>query len=40
MRDVSLATPLFVGAAMKLAYDAILYRAFSGRRVAEEARPT
>jgi MFS family permease len=40
MARASLALPLVLGAAMKLAYDAALYRAFRGVRAPEEARLT
>ncbi len=36
MQGVSLATPLFIGAGMKIAYDLLLYRAFRGLRPPEE----
>ena len=36
MQGVSLATPLFAGAAMKIAYDVLLYAAFRGRKAPEE----
>ncbi len=36
MQGVSLATPLFVGAGMKIVYDVLLYRAFRGLRPPEE----
>jgi hypothetical protein len=37
MQGVSLATPLLVGAAIKIAYDVALYLAFRRRRPLEEA---
>lgn len=37
MQGVSLATPLFVGAATKILYDVLLYLAFRGTRPPEEA---
>ena len=37
MRDASLATPLVVGAALKIAYDVALYVAFRRVRPPEEA---
>jgi hypothetical protein len=36
MARTSLVTPLLAGAAMKLAYDVLLYRAFHGLRPPEE----
>jgi MFS family permease len=36
MRGLSIATPLLVGAAMKIVYDVLLYLAFRGRRPPEE----
>jgi MFS family permease len=36
MQGSSLATPLFVGAGMKIAYDVLLYAAFRGREAPEE----
>ncbi|OGF13244.1 MAG: hypothetical protein A2W00_08470 [Candidatus Eisenbacteria bacterium RBG_16_71_46] len=36
MQGVSLATPLFIGAGMKIAYDVMLYAAFRHRRAPEE----
>ena len=38
MQTVSLATPLFLGAGMKLVYDALLYAAFKKVRPPEERR--
>jgi MFS family permease len=37
MQGLSLATPLFCGAGMKIAYDLLLYRAFRGLRPPEES---
>jgi MFS family permease len=36
MRGTSLATPIFIGAAMKIAYDLLLYVSFRGHRPPEE----
>jgi hypothetical protein len=38
MQGTALGAPLVVGAAMKIAYDLLLYRAFKERRPPEEAR--
>ena len=40
MRGSSLATPLFIGAAMKIAYDVLLYAAFRRVKPPEEERDT
>jgi hypothetical protein len=40
MEDVSLVVPLVVGAAMKVAYDLLLWRAFRNVRPPEERRRT
>jgi MFS family permease len=40
MEGVSLATPLFIGAAMKIVYDLLLYAALRGRKPPEERRPS
>jgi MFS family permease len=37
MQGVAYTTPLFVGAALKIGYDVLLYRAFRGRRAPEES---
>jgi predicted MFS family arabinose efflux permease len=39
MRDTGLATPLVVGAGMKIVYDVLLYVAFRRVRPPEEQRP-
>lgn len=36
MQDLALATPLFIGAAMKITYDVLLYRAFKEAKPPEE----
>jgi hypothetical protein len=36
MQFLTLSTPLFVGAGMKIAYDVMLYRAFRGLKPPEE----
>jgi predicted MFS family arabinose efflux permease len=39
MRGTSYAAPLYIGAAMKITYDILLYVAFRRHRPPEEARP-
>ncbi|MGH6611711.1 MAG: MFS transporter, partial [Burkholderiaceae bacterium] len=39
MQNLALATPLFIGAAMKITYDVLLYRAFRRVRPPEERDP-